>query len=161
MTTGTQDGSTVLTKPTELAFQLERVFSGPRERVYRAFTDPTLIPQWWGMTTVVDEMDVRPGGSWQFHVETPSGHMVVMKGTYREVVPPERIVQTFENGWRPGKVHLETYTFEDLGEETRVTTLLVFDTTEDRDQLLAQGALKGTNETYARLDELLKRLPAG
>lgn len=157
MTTDAQPRTAVLTKPTEREFQLERVFDAARPRVFKAFTDPTLIPQWWGMTTIVDEMDVRPGGAWRFHVETPGGHMAVFQGIYREVIAPERIVQTFENGWRPGRVHLETYTFDDLGDRTRVTTRLSFDTTEERDLLLAQGAERGTVETYARLDELLAR----
>jgi len=80
---------------------------------------------------------------------------------YREVAPPERIVQTFESGWAPGRVHIETYTFEDLGERTKLTGTLLFDTTEDRDALLASGAERGMNVTYARLDELLARLASG
>ena len=58
----------------------------------------------------------------------------------------------------PGHVHVETATFEDLGERTKFTTTLLFDTTEERDGLLAHGGEAGMNETYARLDQLLARL---
>lgn len=145
--------------PTEREIRIERVFDAPRERVWAAFTDPALIPQWWGPTTVVDEMDVRVGGNWRFVARNENGSETAsFKGTYREVTPPERIVQTFETAWAPGQVHIETFTFEDLGDQTKFTSTLLFDTTEERDWLLSHGAEHGANETYARLDELLARL---
>jgi hypothetical protein len=55
--------STTVTTPTELEIRVERVFDAPRAHVYSVWTDPTLIPEWWGDGTVVEEMDVRPGGS--------------------------------------------------------------------------------------------------
>jgi uncharacterized protein YndB with AHSA1/START domain len=64
--------------------------------------------------------------------------------------------------WRlGGRFHVETFSFEELGERTKLTMTMVFDTTEERDQVLARGAERGKNETYARLDELLARLAAG
>ncbi len=62
-------GTTRLTTPSEREIVSERVFDAPRERVFAAYTDPELIPQWWGprrLTTIVDQMDVRPGGAWRF-----------------------------------------------------------------------------------------------
>jgi uncharacterized protein YndB with AHSA1/START domain len=149
-----------VTTPTDREIHIERVFHAPRDRVFSAFTDPKLIPEWWGpreTTTVVDRMDVRPGGGWRFVMRNSDGSETAFRGTYREVTPPERIVQTFEWEGMPGHVSVETATFEDLGERTKVTTTSVFHTTEERDGMLASGMERGMNETYARLDELLAR----
>ena len=153
-----QARTVAVTTPTDREIHVERMFEAPRDRVFAAFTDPKLIPEWWGPTTVVDQMDVRPGGSWRFVFHNADGSESAFRGTYREVTPPERIVQTFEWEGMPGHVHVETATFEDLGERTKFTTTLLFDTTEERDGLLAHGGEAGMNETYARLDGLLARL---
>ncbi len=156
-----QAATATVTTPTDREIHVERVFDAPRERVFAAFTDPTLIPEWWGPTTVVDQMDVRPGGSWRFVAHNADGSEAAFAGTYREVSPPERILQTFESGWAPGRVHVQTFTFEDLGDRTKLTTTMLFDTTEERDGVLAYGGERGMNESYARLDELLGRLAPG
>jgi uncharacterized protein YndB with AHSA1/START domain len=65
---------------------------------------------------------------------------------------------TFEWEGMSGRIHVETVTFEDLGDRTRLRATLVFETTEERDGLLASGAEHGVKETYVRLDELLARL---
>jgi uncharacterized protein YndB with AHSA1/START domain len=57
---------TKVTTPSELEIRVERVFDAPREHVFSVWTDPELIPEWWGDGTVVEEMDVRPGGTWRF-----------------------------------------------------------------------------------------------
>ncbi|MDQ3778056.1 MAG: SRPBCC family protein [Actinomycetota bacterium] len=131
--------------------------------MFSVYLDPELIPEWWGprdTTTVVDQMDVRPGGSWRFVIRDSDGSESGFRGTYREITPPERIVQTFEWEGMPGHVSVETATFEDLGDRTRVTTVALFHTSEERDGMLASGMERGLNETYARLDELLERLAA-
>jgi uncharacterized protein YndB with AHSA1/START domain len=102
-------------------------------------------------------MDVRPGGSWRFVIHNSDGSETAFRGTYREVVAPERIVQTFEWEGMPGHVSVDTATFEDLGDRTKVTTTSIFHTTEERDGMLGSGMERGMNETYARLDELLAR----
>jgi uncharacterized protein YndB with AHSA1/START domain len=150
-----------ITTPTDREIHIERVFDAPRDRVFAVYTDPALIPEWWGprgTTAVVDQMDVRPGGSWRFVIRNSDGSETAFRGTYREVTPPERIVQTFEWEGMPGHVSVETATFEDLGDRTKVTTKSLFDTTEDRDGMLESGMERGLNETYVRLDELLARL---
>jgi len=156
--------ATIVTTPTDREIHTERVFDAPRNRVFAAFTDPDLIPEWWGprdATTLVDEMDVRPGGSWRFVMRNSDGTETAFRGTYREVTPPERIVQTFEWEGMPGHVSVETTMFEDLGDRTRVTSTSLFHTPEERDGMLASGMESGMNETYARLDELLARLATG
>jgi uncharacterized protein YndB with AHSA1/START domain len=147
----------------EREIKIERVFDAPRDRVFAVYTDPALIPEWWGprgTTTIVDEMDVRTGGRWRFIMRDADGTETGFRGAYREVTPPERIVQTFE--WEPmaGHVSVETATFEDLGDRTKVTTISLFHTREERDGMLASGMEGGLKETYARLDELLARLAA-
>jgi uncharacterized protein YndB with AHSA1/START domain len=162
MTSDQQQAPTAaLTTPTDRQIHVERVFDAPRDRVFAAFTDPKLIPEWWGprdTTTVVDHMDVRPGGSWRFVIRNSDGSETGFRGTYREITPPERVVQTFEWEGMPGYVSVETATFEDLGDRTKVTTTSLFHTTEERDGMLESGMERGMNESYARLDDLLLRL---
>jgi uncharacterized protein YndB with AHSA1/START domain len=158
-----QAPSATVTTPTDREIHIERMFGAPRDRVFAVYTDPELIPEWWGprdVTTVVDQMDVRPGGSWRFVMRSADGSESGFRGTYREVAAPERIVQTFEWEGMPGHVSVETATFEDLGDRTKVTTTSIFHTTEERDGMLGSGMETGMNETYARLDELLARLAA-
>jgi uncharacterized protein YndB with AHSA1/START domain len=158
MTSSQHEQAATVTTPTDREIHVERVFDAPRDRVFAAFTDPQLIPQWWGphgTTTIVDAMDVSPGGSWRFVSHGADGSETAFRGTYREVVAPERIVQTFEWEGMPGHVSVETATFEDLGDRTRLTTTALFHTTEERDGMLSSGMEGGMNETYARLDALL------
>ncbi len=156
--TGMSTGTTVTT-PTDREIVSERVYDAPRERVFAVYTDPELIPRWWGprrMTTVVDRMDVRVGGAWRFVMSEPDGPEQAFRGVYREVAPPERVVATFEWEGLPGHVIVETATFEDLGDErTRVRTTSLFHTTEERDGMLDSGMEGGMTESHERLAELL------
>ena len=153
-----------ITTPTDREIHVERVFDAPRDRVFAVYTDPELIPEWWGpygTTAIVEQMDVRTGGDWRFLIRNSDGSETGFRGTYREVSAPERIVQTFEWNGMPGHISVETATFEDLGDRTKVTTTSIFHTTEERDGMLGSGMEHGMNETYARVDELLARLAAG
>lgn len=161
MANSQQAPTATVTTPADREIHVERVFDAPRDRVFAAYTDPELIPEWWGprdTTTVVEEMDVRRGGRWRFVMRSADGSELAFHGVYREVTAPERIVQTFEWEGMPGHASVETATFEDLGDRTKVTTVSVFHTTEERDGMLASGMERGMHETYARLDELLARL---
>jgi uncharacterized protein YndB with AHSA1/START domain len=161
MTSNQHALATQVTTPAEREIRIEREFDAPRDRVFAVYTDPELIPEWWGprgTTTIVDKMDVRSGGDWRFIMRDSDGSESGFRGTYREVSPPDRIVQTFEWEGMPGYVSVETATFEDLGDRTRVTTTSVFHTVEERDGMLQSGMESGLSETYARLDELLARL---
>jgi uncharacterized protein YndB with AHSA1/START domain len=139
---------TRVTTPSELEIRVERVFDAPRDHVYRVWTDPALIPQWWGDTTTVEEMDVRPGGRWRFN----TGYGVV-EGEYHEVEPPQRIVQTFQN-------HVQTLEFEDLGTQTKLTQTMRFDSTEARDTTMNYGVQKGAEAGFERVDAVLRSLQA-
>jgi uncharacterized protein YndB with AHSA1/START domain len=138
--------------------RVERIFDAPRDRVFAAYTDPELIPQWWGprsVTTIVEEMDATTGGIWRFVMRNEDGSETVFRGVFREVTAPERIVQTFEWDGMPGHVSVDSATFEDLGDRTRIVTASIFHTPEERDGMVDAGMEHGMNETYARLDELL------
>jgi uncharacterized protein YndB with AHSA1/START domain len=139
--------TTTVTTPNELEIRVERVFDAPRAHVFSVYTDPNLIPEWWGDGTVVEEMDVRPGGSYRFR--TAFG---AVEGEYREVDAPARLVQTFQN-------HVQTLEFEDLGEErTKLTQTMRFATTQERDTTMQYGVEEGAKGGFARVDELLQRL---
>lgn len=140
------------------ALVITRVFDAPRELVFKAYTDPNLIPQWWGprgYTTTVDKMDVRPGGVWRFVQRGPDGNEYAFNGVYREIVPTERLAYTFEFEGMPGHVLLETVTFEEHDGKTKVTATALFDTVEDRDGMLKSGMEGGAAESWDRLTEHL------
>jgi uncharacterized protein YndB with AHSA1/START domain len=106
---------------------LTRVLDVPRDRVFEAWTIPEQVAQWWGpegFTTEHCEMDIRRGGAYRVSMRSPGGVVYWKRGTYREIVAPERIVFTFawEDGdGDPGHQTVVTVTLEDLGERTRLT----------------------------------------
>ncbi len=140
--------TTNVTTPNELEIRVERTFDAPRPHVYSVWTDPKLIPEWWGHDTVVEEMDVRPGGRYRFR----TAHGVV-EGEFREVEPPARLVQTFQN-------HLQTLEFEELGEQTKLTQTMHFETIEERDLAMQYGVEKGAKAGFARIDAVLEKIAA-
>ena len=148
-----------ITTPAEREIRVEREFAAPRTRVWQAYTDPDLLAQWWGRGNklTIERMEVERGGHWRIVEHGPEGDNG-FEGRYREVSPPERIVQTFEWDGMPGHVIVETAEFTDLGDgRTRVTTTSLFHTTEERDGMLGSGMEVGLNESYAALDALLAR----
>jgi uncharacterized protein YndB with AHSA1/START domain len=106
----------------------------------------------------VCEIDLRPGGAWRFVERQTDGNEYGFRGEFREIVPPERLVYTFEFEGAPGHVALETLTFEDLDGKTRLTARSLFDSAEDRDGMLQSGMEEGARETWDRLAELLETL---
>lgn len=149
-----------VTLPSDREIVMTRVFNAPRELVFKVWTDPNLIPQWWGprsLTTTVDKMDVRPGGLWRFVQQGPDGNEYAFNGVYREIAPPERIVSTFEFEGMPGHVSVETVTFEEHEGKTRVTGQSLFQSVEDRDGMLKSGMEEGAAETWHRFEELLAK----
>jgi len=139
---------TTVTKPSELEIRVERIFDAPRDHVFSVWTDPELIPQWWGDGTVVEEMDVRAGGRYRFR--TAYG---AVEGEFREVDAPARLVQTFQN-------HLQTLEFEELGEQTKLTQTMRFETTEERDTTMQYGVEEGAKGGFARIDAVLEKIAA-
>jgi uncharacterized protein YndB with AHSA1/START domain len=161
MSTATQSArKATVTTPTDREIRIERVFDAPRDRVWRAFTDPKLIVQWWGRGNklVIEKFEVERGGHWRFVEHGPEGKHG-FEGRYREVTPQDRIVQTFEWDGMPAYVIVETIEFTDLGDgRTKVLNVSLFHTTEERDGMLQSGMEEGLNQSYAALDRLLATL---
>ena len=156
---GSTETTAIYSEGADLVF--ERVFDAPREKVWQAFTDPAIVPHWWGKhgtITQVEEMDVRPGGKWRYVSKDEGREDVVFFGEYLEVTPPERFRWTFmfevPGGAQGGP---ETHTFEDLGGRTKVHSVGHFDSPETIDMALATGMVEGAIETWDRLAELLAR----
>lgn len=145
--------------PSETELVMEREFDAPRELVFKAHTDPQLIPLWWGRrayTTIVDKMDVRVGGKWRFIQRNPEGEEFAFNGEYREITAPKKLVNTFEFEGFAGHIGTEDYTFTDLGGgRSALRTYSVFNTKDELDGVIATGMEEGANETYDRLDEML------
>ena len=136
-----------------------RVFNASRERVFKAITDRELIPLWWGprrFTTIVDKMDVRPGGLWRYIDRDASGTEYAVHGVYHDVVPFERVVYTSELEWMPGNVGLETTMLKDVDGKTEMTTKVVYQSVEQRDGM-AHGMEEGARETYQLLADLVEK----
>jgi len=149
----------IITPQGDRAVRIERIFNAPRERVWKAMTDPDLVAQWWGRGNklVVEKYEAARGGHWRF-VEHAGGQTHGFEGRFAEIAPPEKIVQTFEWDGMPGHVALETMTLEDLGDgRTRLVTTSLFMTGEDRDGMLQSGMEAGANESWNNLAELLSQ----
>ena len=143
---------------------ITREFDAPRELVFQVYTDPAHIPQWWGprsTKTIVDKMDFRVGGSYRFVHREADGSENGFRGEFREIVPPKRIVQTFEWEGMPGHIMTDHLEFEDLGGgRTRITNRSVSSNKDDLQGMIDSGMEQGMRETYDRLEELLTTLKA-
>lgn len=138
---------------------LTRIIEAQPARVFAACTDPALIPRWWGpanLTTVVEKMDARSGGSWRFIQRDTQGNEYAFHGVYHEV-SPDRIVQTFEFEGTPGQVMLQVTTFEDLGGRTKLTDKSVIESQKAIEEMLKSGMLEGWRETIDRLADLAEK----
>jgi len=139
--------------------RLVREFDAPRERVFRAWTDPTLFARWIGprsIDTTIDVWDARSGGEWRYTASRGEDFQMAFWGCFHQVREPERLVQTFSFEGEPDGVSLETLVFEELpGGRTRTIATSVVESFEIRDQILASGMDTGVVEGYEKLDELL------
>jgi uncharacterized protein YndB with AHSA1/START domain len=151
----------VVTLPSDHEIQMSRVFDAPRRLVFDAHTSVEHMRHWWGprgFTMVSGEMDFRPGGAWRFVLRKPDGREYAFRGEFREIVPPERIVWTFEFEGEPGQVAVETLTLVERDGKTTLTTRSVASSREARDAVLRSGMEQGAAETWDRLEEYLGRL---
>jgi uncharacterized protein YndB with AHSA1/START domain len=111
----------------ERELTITRVFDAPRALVFKAWTDPAHLVQWWGpqgFTNPVCEFDARAGGALRIHMRAPDGSVYPMKGVIREIVPPERLVFTNIAVDASGNHLLEgltTVTFAEAGGKTKMT----------------------------------------
>jgi uncharacterized protein YndB with AHSA1/START domain len=155
---GSTDTTTIYSDGGDLVF--ERTFDAPRERVWQALTDPDIVPRWWGQhgsTTVVEEMDVRPGGKWRYRSIAPGRDDVAFYGEYLEITPPTGYRWTFMfdvDGVGP-QGGPETFTLEDVGGKTKVTSIGHMGSPEILEGALAMGMVGGAIETWDRLEAVL------
>lgn len=160
----TKNKTTITAEPGKQELFITREFDAPRELVFKAFTDPELYVQWLGprgFTTKLETFEPRSGGSWRFIQKDESGNEYAFHGVNHEVLPPERIIDTFEFEGLPEKGHvlLETARFEELpNNRTKLVSQSVFQSVADRDGMLQSGMEEGVNDSYDRLDELLKKM---
>jgi uncharacterized protein YndB with AHSA1/START domain len=150
-----------VTRVSDTELVLTRELDAPRDLVWKAMTDPALMSRWWGprrYKTVVDTMDVRPGGKWRMRNIAADGGEHAFRGEFREVVPSERIVWTFEYEPLPGHISVETMTLTEHDGRTLLTVRDQFSSKEDLDGMVNSGMESGARESYERLDELITEL---
>jgi uncharacterized protein YndB with AHSA1/START domain len=139
-----------------------RVLNAPRDLVFKMWTDPEHIVQWWGpkgFTTTTYSMDVRPGGVWRFVMHGPDGTDYQNQITYLEIVKPERLVYKHGGGEDVEPVNFETtVTFEEQGGKTRLTMRALFPSAEAREHVVKKyGAIEGASQTMDRLEQHLAK----
>ncbi len=155
------DSTFTLTLPSDREILLTRFFNAPRQLVFEAMTNPEHIARWWGpraMTMVSCEMDFRVGGGYRFVLRGPDGNDYGFRGVYREITPPVRVVNTFEFEGMPGHESVETVTLEEVDGKTKLTSLALYQSTQDRDGHLHSGMESGARESHDRLEELIATL---
>jgi uncharacterized protein YndB with AHSA1/START domain len=161
MTTAARTGVTAYATPTDREVVITRVVDAPRRVVFDVWINPNHVPQWMtgpeGWSVPVCEIDLRPGGSWHFVWRKSDGSEMAMTGTYREVVPPERLVHT--ESWGPEWPEtVNTLVLTESGGQTTMTLTLTYPSREARDAALKTGMKGGMDQSYARLDILLGTL---
>lgn len=150
-----------VTVPSEREVALTRIFDAPREMVFDALSRPELLRRWYGppgWSLIVCEIDLRVGGAWRFVTRQPQGKEIGQHGVYREIVRPERLVNTESwEDWDVGEV-LVTAELNESGGRTTLTNTMLFPTRQVRDALLESGMTRGAAETYGKLEDLLGEL---
>ena len=153
----------IIAEPGEPTIITRRVVDAPRELVWDVFTKPEYLKRWWGprtLTLITCEVDLRVGGGYRFVQRAPDGQEFGFHGEYRQIIRPERIVNTFVFELMPDHEALQTLVLEERDGKTTVTSTTLHTTVEDRDAHLASGMEAGLRDTYVRLDELLATVQA-
>ncbi len=166
MTAVTSSGKAVVTLPAETQILIVREFDAPKHLLYRAYTEPDLIKQWWsGQRGVVvsAEVDLRVGGNWRYVMTANEGFEVAFHGTFREIVPNERLVTTevFEGAPLENEdedAALNFITFEETDGRTTLTTLVECHTQEVRDIIIESGMEGGMQEAMDRREQVANSL---
>ena len=153
-------GAARVTLPTDTQILITREFGAPRHRVYKAWTTPELVKRWWagqrGEVTSV-QIDLRVGGTWRYVMLAHGEFEVAFHGTYREIVPNERIVTTevYEMpGASEGEGVLNIVTFTEQKARTTLTLLVQCSSKEERDAIMSSGMEGGMQEGMDLLEEV-------
>lgn len=156
-------GTLKITTPTDREIVMTRVFDAPRRLVFDAWTKPEHLSHWIlgpeGWTMPVCEVDLRPGGAWHFVWRRSDGPEMEMRGVYREIMPPERLVSTESWGGNWPET-LNTLILSEEGGKTTATNTILYPSKEARDAALKTGMKEGVAASFHRLAELLASLGA-
>lgn len=153
-------GGTEVILPSDLEIRLVRSFAAPRRLVFEAYTTPALIRRWLlgppGWEMPVCEVDLRVGGRYRYVWRHPDGQEMGLTGTFREIVPPERIASTevFDQDWTGGEA-LGTVELSETAGRTTLTMTIRYGSQEVRDTVLKTGMAEGVEAGFARLDTVL------
>jgi uncharacterized protein YndB with AHSA1/START domain len=153
-------GSATVTLPAEEQILITREFDAPKDLVYKAWTTPELVKQWWsgerGEVTLA-EIDLRVGGAWRY-VMTGEGFEVGFHGEYQELVPNERIVSTEVFEGMPDAASLNTLTLTETDGRTLLTILVQHSSKEHRDGHVNSGMEVGLQESLDALERVVRSL---
>ena len=137
---------------------ISRVFNAPRELVWKVWTEPEHIKQWWGpngFTNTIFQMDVKPGGVWDFIMHGPDGTDYKNKSVYKEVVKYEKLVYDHVSGPK----FQFTVTFKEQGKKTLISIQMLFETVELRDQTVKTfKADEGLRQNMEKLEVYLEKI---
>ena len=153
-------GALKVTARSDREIVMTRVFEAPRNLVFDAYTKPELLKRWLGVfggySMPVCEVDLRVGGKYRFVWRGPDGAEMGVRGVYREVVRPERLVHTekFDEAWYPGE-SLITTVLAEQGGKTTLTVTMRYESREARDAVLKSPMESGVAQSYDKLAELL------
>lgn len=161
MTSNRRPHTEIIAEDDVPAVQIVREFDAPPERVFEAHVDPDLFAQWIGphsIETRITSWDASTGGHWRYEAIRDGEVIAGFFGSFHEVRPPDRIVQTFTWDGAPDGVSLDTLTLEALPDSRcRLTARSVLESFEARDAMLSSGMDVGVNEGYEKLEDLLAR----
>ena len=150
-TTSTRE-TTIEADPNLPTIRIIRDFDAPPDKVFRAWIDQELVAQWLGPKSTemrIDQWNARTGGNYRYAALQDGEEVAAFYGSFHEVRPNERLVQTFTWEGMPDGVSLETMTFEDLGDgRTRTIGLSVVEKLEGRDGIMACGMEVGVYVGY-------------
>jgi uncharacterized protein YndB with AHSA1/START domain len=150
-------GTAVVTLPSDREILITREFAAPRHLVYKAWTTPELIKQWWSAkrgTVTLAEVDLRVGGKWRFVMVTDRGFEVGFHGEYRELVPHERIVSTEIYEGMPEGEAVNTITFTEVDGRTTLRIVARHARQEHRDSHLNSGMEAGMQDAMDLLEQV-------
>ncbi|MFT3894991.1 MAG: SRPBCC family protein [Anaerolineales bacterium] len=141
---------------------MSRIFDAPREHIWKIVTDPDLVPLWWGpgnLTTTVDKMDFKVGGTWRYIQKDANGVEFAFHGVYKEIDAPHRLISTSEFELMAGHISTETLTLDELPDgKTKMTVRTSLDTLEDLEGMIQSGMENGAVESWDRLEALLMKV---
>lgn len=159
--TESKAGLSTFTTPSDREIAMTRLVDAPRTVVWDMWTKPEHLPHWMtgpeGWTMPVCEIDLRPGGKWRFVWRKGNDTEMEMSGVYREIVPPERLVNT-EKWGEDWPETINTLVLTEAEGKTTMTSTMLYPSKEARDKALGTGMKEGSSQSFDRLDAYLRTI---